>query len=105
MNLIQKAKNLGCTIKNDEYYLWEIQKWLRETYNIDISILIRGANSYTIVVHKNRVPLTKLIRKKWYKKPYNDTQYIIVDPTPENIKTGVYEETLEKGLQEALKQI
>ena len=38
MDLIQKTKNLGCVIKNDKYYLWEIQKWLREVYNIDIDI-------------------------------------------------------------------
>lgn len=73
-----------------------VQKWLREKYNIDITIMIRFAESYGVLLHQNRNP----IRNK-----NGDILEIIVDPSPSNIKTGIYEEALEKGLQEALKLI
>ncbi len=36
MDLIQRAINLGFELKNDEYHPYELQKWLRETHNIQM---------------------------------------------------------------------
>jgi hypothetical protein len=58
--------------------------------------MIRFASSYGVILHKNRS--APRIKGKILEE-------IIVDVTPENFKTGVYEEALEKGLQEALKLI
>ena len=38
MDLIQKACDLGFVLKHKEYYLYEIQKWLREKHNLHIVI-------------------------------------------------------------------
>lgn len=79
MDLIQKAKNLGCIIKNDEYYLWEIQKWLREEHNFHIIV-------------------ESLYEEFAWRGKKEGPSFI----------GGVeksYEEALEKGLQEALKLI
>jgi len=82
-----------------------LQKWLREEHEIDITVMIVVASSYGITIHKNRTVVTKRQREKWYKTPYDNSQYIVVEPTYQNSKTGVYEEALEKGLQESLKLI
>ena len=31
-----------------------LQKWLRETYAIDLTVMIRFADSYSVVIHKNK---------------------------------------------------
>jgi hypothetical protein len=68
-----------------------LQKWLRDVHNIDISVMIRFADTYGVTIHKNRnIP-----------KEYEE---IIIKVTYENHK-NLYEETLEVGLLEALKLI
>lgn len=93
MDLIQKTKNLGCVIKNDKYYLWEIQKWLREVYNIDIDITRSNiTGTYKITLWKKSME-------------FNGDHYV------PKIRIGVietytlYEEALKTGLQESLKLI
>jgi hypothetical protein len=91
-----------------------LQKWLREKYKIDLTVMIRFADSYSVIIHQNRDVIkeytgdnviTRLLRKRNRTVENYSTKEIIVDPTPENIKRGVYEEALEKGLQETLKLI
>lgn len=85
MDLIQKAKNLGCIIKNDEYYLWEIQKWLREVHNIHIDIrMIEDEEDYEKITWAFQVIAKNL---------FGDVEY-------GDFKT--YEEALEEGLYQAL---
>jgi len=102
MDLIQKASKLGYkhytefTIKEldelilddlnkqIEYYL--IRKWLREIHDIHITILLCGHDYHQYILHdKNR---------KYIKCVDNTITY-------ENHKCN-WEDTLEKGLQEAL---
>jgi len=73
-----------------------LQKWLRERHTIDITIMIIMESSYGVYLHKDRntVKDAKGSHKEW-----------IIHITPKNHLTGVYEEALEKGLQEALKLI
>lgn len=77
-----------CIIKNDEYYLWKIQKWLREVHNIHICVDIN-------------------IEDNWYFNIYNlnSKRNSEFDLKLENNKFKSYEETLKVGLQEALKLI
>lgn len=98
MDLIQKAKNLGCIIKNDEYYLWEIQKWLREVHNLFIKIDFFDDENlelgwdYAIYDLKN---------------PFKGNN-IDENPIVEYSSSGkdrhfkIYEEALEEGLYKAL---
>ncbi len=82
MDLIQKACNLGFNLKNKEYYLWELQKWLREEHSIDVLVdkgFLSNKYSYEVL----------------YKNDMLDSEYVF--------KT--YEEALGKGLYEALKLI
>ena len=66
-----------------------LQKWLREVYDINVTILICGFDYHSFILHdKNR---------KYIKTVDNPTTY-------ENHKNN-YEDTLDKGLQEALKLI
>jgi len=69
-----------------------LQKWLRDIHNIDITPMIRFADSYGIIIHQKRT-----IPQKF--------KEIIIDVTSENHLTGIYEEALEKGLKEALNLI
>lgn len=39
-----------------------LQKWLRKVHNIDITIMIRFADTYSYIIHKNRV-----LQKDFYK--------------------------------------
>ena len=66
-----------------------LQRWLREVHDTNITILLAGHDYHEYVIHaKNRNYIKKV------KNPI----------TPENIKNN-WEDTLEKGLQEALKLI
>jgi hypothetical protein len=65
-----------------------LQKWLREEHNVDISIDVLFADSYGVFIHKNRNQIGNVI---------------IIKVTSENHITGVFENTLEVGLQKALK--
>ena len=95
MDLIQKAKNLGCIIKNDEYYLWEIQKWLREVHSIEISV--------RAIKWENTELKTGLVLDSYEYEMYPlKKPYYIYHKVPE-FKT--YELALEEALQEALKLI
>jgi hypothetical protein len=90
MDLIQKAIKIGFIPKNKEYYLWELQKWLREVHNIHFEIkpifdVTDNLKPYHINVIKN--PSGK------------GFEYRIVGAF------NTYEETLEIGLQEALELI
>lgn len=86
MDLIQKAIKLGFIPKNKEYYLWELQKWLREVHKIDVFCDCIGSGQYFSVIYNNNV------------KEGNDKVF-------EQQKTTFYEEALEVGLQEALKEL
>lgn len=66
-----------------------LQKWLREVHDINISILMSGFDFHQYILHnKNR---------RYVKTVDNPI-------TPENYKNN-WEDTLEKGLQEALELI
>lgn len=84
MDLIQKAFNLGFVLKNKEYCLWELQKWLREVHNIDI--LVTTINGRRLERYVSKIYINKLYTK-------------LVG------HSVIYEDTFEKGLQEALKLI
>lgn len=64
----------------------ELQRWLRNLFEIDITIMIVGFDSYSLDVHKGR---NHKFRKEFYPQYKEDT----------------YEQALEQGLQEALKLI
>ena len=87
MDLIQKAKNLGCVIKNEGYYLWEIQKWLRDKHSLHIEITNWEFEEWYIVI-KGYVN-----GKRVHKRHFNQIGY------------DSFEEALEKGLQESFKII
>lgn len=80
MDLIQKACNLGFILNNKEYYLWELQKWLREVHNIDV---------YCIPCESD----------------YKEGQWFNNIASHNPPFTGTYEEALELGLIEGLKLI
>lgn len=80
MDLLQKAISLDFIPINKDYYLWEIQKWLREEHNIDITIRVGNHNN------------DKMYH---YSLPYHD-----VNMNWHTFKT--YEEALEEGLKQAL---
>lgn len=84
MDLIQKAINLGFEPKNKDYYLWEIQKWLREISNIHIQIWF---NSLT----------------KEYRIDHVIKDDIEIEAS--ELEYNTYEEALEIALQETLKFI
>lgn len=69
-----------------------LQKWLREVHDIDVTVWIRFADAYGVLIYKNRNNV----------KGYDE---IIVHPTPDNYKTGVYEDALERGLRKALELV
>ena len=48
MDLIQKACNLGFILKNKEYYLWELQKWLREEHKLSVEVYFNNGWDYDI---------------------------------------------------------
>jgi len=79
MDLIQKAINKGFYPNNEKYYLWEIQKWLREKHEIYIYCLPKVIN----------------LTFNW------QTNYSM----REGIHFNTYEEALEEGLLGALKLI
>lgn len=87
MDLIKKAKNLGCVIKNDDYYLWEIQKWLREEHKIDIRVDgdSIGTGDYRSAVKKDGE----------FKGRWSNASRLVIK----------YEVALEKALVKALKLI
>lgn len=96
MDLIQSAYNLGFTLKNEEYYLWEVQKWLREVYGIHIQVYVmeqwlENGNEMEIYFEVN----------------LKTTQNIggLKNVKSNMIKFKSYEQALEVGLQEALKLI
>lgn len=89
MDLIQKACNLGFILKNKEYYLWEIQKWLREAHNIHL--VIECFNDEEPNYHA-----TIYAKALWRDNEFGDATYTHFTS---------YEEVLEAGLQEALKLI
>jgi len=68
-----------------------LQKWLREIYSIDITVIIRFADTYGIIVHQNR-NLPRAFEE------------IITKVTYENHK-NIYETSLESGLLCALELI
>lgn len=81
MDLIQKACNLGFILKNKEYYLWELQKWLRDIHFIDVEPkAIRFVGDEKASYYNNYINGSMIEMKK-----YNS-----------------YEEALEKGLYQAL---
>jgi len=90
MDLIQKAKNLGCEIKNNEYYLWEIQKFFREKHNIYIEISVQEAE----------------IVANWYWSIYTHTEIgkglIWIKEDSNSFVWATYEKALKAALQQAL---
>jgi hypothetical protein len=84
MNLIEKAINLGFKPKNKDYYLWELQKWLRNKHFINCRV---ASNS-----RKSHFPMTELLDLDGTTGANPRYHY--------NYKT--YEEALEAGLLEAL---
>jgi hypothetical protein len=86
MDLIQKAKSLRCVIKNNEYYLWEIQRWLRETHNIHIYVEPVWSEDDTIKIPE-------------YVGWYITVGFDEADPP---VYYTTYEEALEQALFEAL---
>lgn len=87
MDLIQKATELGFVLKNKEYFLWEIQKWLRETKGLYLSVIKKKGLGFD-------GDIRRLDNEGDYKQIYMVTNHLCS-----------YEEALEKGLQEALKLI
>lgn len=92
--IINNANTTDCLEHNRaKQYLMQpsqsvLQKWLREKHGIDITICIRGADDYEAYIHENR----------------NLKKQFIMELTYENHKT-LYENCLEKALQEGLKLI
>jgi len=66
-----------------------LQKWLRIKHQIDITVMIRFADSYGVVIHKDR-------------NIYDGFEEIIIHP---QYQKDTYAEALEIGLLEALKLI
>lgn len=86
MDLIQKAKNLGCIIKNDEYYLWEIQKWLREKKFYHVYVIPVNGNKWVYEIRYISLVMDDFI------------SYLLI----EQKEYSTYEEALEAGLIDAL---
>ena len=81
MDLIQKACNLGFILKNKEYYLWELQRWLREEHKLSIEVYYFKGWDYDICFMETNTN------------------------TQGKVDLQTYEEALEQGLLEALKLI
>lgn len=92
--IINNADSKDCLDHNrGKQYLLQpsqsvLQKWLREKHEIDITICIRGNDDYEVFIHQNR----------------GLKEQFLVDKTYENHK-ALYENCLEKALQEGLKLI
>lgn len=88
MDLLQKAIKLGCIIKSEDYYLYDIQRWLREVHNVQLTIIPVGDVDFSL--------------KYWH--------YSILGLNCNEGKNNVnrfftYEQALEEGLKEALKLV
>ena len=100
MDLIQKACNLGFILKNKEYYLWELQKWLREEHGIivlaDYGFIDDSTDAYcwsiTTLNTESKSDFDRLI-----------TIHSLSDQFRDWYET--YEEALESGLMKALEMI
>jgi len=99
MDLIQKAKNLGCIIKNDEYYLWEIQKWLREVYNIEVDVM---RYTYSGGEYQGKCYMWAIDKYDPNYNPETEDPWILETRESQGYDFKVYEEALEEGLYQAL---
>ena len=94
MDLIPKAINKGFILKNKDYYLWEIQRWLREEHNIHIVVIPFARDSSNI---KSKSDYYVYVNKKQF--------YGFINITANDKPYKTHEEALEQGLIEALKLI
>lgn len=93
MDLIQKANNLGFVIKNKEYHLWEIQKWLREKHNLIVIVYL----------HKEK-RVSGIIYKYSFLVHYENNILGLASYTDGTLYE-TYEQAFEQGLQGGLKLI
>ena len=96
MDLIQKAVSLGFIPINKDYYLWKIQKWLREIHKIDITIFSNASGYHW--------ELNKSFHKDWFSGGTHISDDDLKGPNNGG-GWNTYEEALEQGLIEALKLI
>lgn len=95
MDLIKKAINKGFHSENEKYYLWEIQKWLREVHNIHLWNSQIPKIPFDIIKEKGNVKNLKEFKVALFSNEWNPT-------VPFDVYGDTYEEALEEGLYRAL---
>ncbi len=66
--LIKLAESKGFILKNKEYYLWDIQKWLRDEYRKDLNVAEFSLPNDEINIQVKKFSTGG--RVKWKKKYY-----------------------------------
>lgn len=92
---VEELDNLPLSNEDKQVELYLIQSWLRKTFDIDITIVIRFMNSYGVFIHQNRHPI---------KDNQDKILELLIDPSSDNHGV-VYETALLEGIKQGLKLI